>query len=384
VPAAEQIIFHPKDLANNSLISPILRGFVFLMTLTIMLKFNLRFSMSSLRKLLIFSGTLISSISLLRLIHLYFFSPAIASSNYTSSLIIDYNYFTIPILLGVISILATPPAQFKKTHGLLLIIMSMAVYLSFSRRAFLILNLALAGSLLLNIKSNLKRSAFISLILLLATPLVNPNFMQATYKSIFASMGGKPDIWNQYSGIYYYRYIRIFGENVSIDKIRNDRTQISYVNLKLDFNFNPFRVIPTILPPTITPDLESQSYDSGGRIERWIFAGHLFKNYDLTKKLIGNGFSYLTLFKEKFFPQGTADYPHLLGASVLLYSGLIGLFFFSCLLFQSFRQLIQERRYYMLSLSITVLAMIVASMNTPFDSYVQLMIFALPLFVGES
>lgn len=62
-----------------------------------------------------------------------------------------------------------------------------------------------------------------------------------------------------------------------------------------------------------------------GRLQRWIYAWQIFQNYTISQKLIGNGFEYLELYNEKFYPnKDKIDYPHNPIISSFLYSGIIG------------------------------------------------------------
>jgi O-antigen ligase len=96
---------------------------------------------------------------------------------------------------------------------------------------------------------------------------------------------------------------------------RNDKKEI---NGKVRQN-SLFRPVLNI------PFFDSESKLASPRIKRWLFAWEIFRDYSFTQKLIGNGFEYLELYNEKFYPnKDKIDYPHNPIISSFLYSGIIG------------------------------------------------------------
>lgn len=76
----------------------------------------------------------------------------------------------------------------------------------------------------------------------------------------------------------------------------------------------------------------------GGRLLRWEFALQiLLKEYNLGQILIGGSFNFMNWYGEYFIKDKmSSDYPHNPILSVLLYSGLIGLFFYFLFLYKIF------------------------------------------------
>ena len=79
------------------------------------------------------------------------------------------------------------------------------------------------------------------------------------------------------------------------------------------------------MPVLNIPFFDNESRLASPRIKRWLFAWEIFKDYSFTQKLLGNGFEYLDLYNEKFYPnKDKIDYPHNPIISSFLYSGIIG------------------------------------------------------------
>jgi hypothetical protein len=76
----------------------------------------------------------------------------------------------------------------------------------------------------------------------------------------------------------------------------------------------------------------------GMRLMRWQFAIQVFaKEYNWKKKLFGGGFNFLNWFSHYFERDNKiSDYPHNPLLSILLYSGIFGLFLYLILLYKSF------------------------------------------------
>jgi len=103
------------------------------------------------------------------------------------------------------------------------------------------------------------------------------------------------------------------------NKYLNDTTYISYKeDLNTDYQIDKF---------------------GDDRLNRWKFAVDIWtKEYNLIKKIFGGGFNFLKWYGKVF--QGDhkrLDYPHNPFLHVLLYSGIIGLAFYSFLLVQSIK-----------------------------------------------
>jgi hypothetical protein len=84
------------------------------------------------------------------------------------------------------------------------------------------------------------------------------------------------------------------------------------------------------------------------RSDRWEFAFQIFsKEYNIIEKLFGGGFDYLNWYGYYFYKDKTkVDWPHNPFLSVLLYSGLLGLFIYTYFLYKVFYYYIKYRKEY--------------------------------------
>jgi hypothetical protein len=106
--------------------------------------------------------------------------------------------------------------------------------------------------------------------------------------------------------------------NFFIRFISEDTTYHGYKSeIKLDTLFNPFL---------------------GQRLMRWQFAFQIFsKEYSLTQKMFGGGFSFLNWYGYYFLAdKSKSDYPHNPLLYILLYSGLLGLIIYLLFMYKVF------------------------------------------------
>ncbi len=92
-------------------------------------------------------------------------------------------------------------------------------------------------------------------------------------------------------------------------------------------------------------DVGSTSFDLIlGRTLRWQFAWQIYTNeYNFWEKIFGGGFRFLNWYGNYFLKDKTkSDYPHNPFLSVLLYSGLFGLFFYLVFLGKLFKIILKH------------------------------------------
>jgi hypothetical protein len=124
----------------------------------------------------------------------------------------------------------------------------------------------------------------------------------------------------------------------------------------------------------------------GDRIMRWEFAYKLFtKEYNLKHKIIGGGFSFLNWFGFEFEKDKSyIDYPHNPLLSVLLYSGLLGLFIFLifiCKVVKEYYKMVQDYFMFVIFFGITLFFSFFSA-GSPFDPPIMGFFMLLPyLFI---
>lgn len=107
-------------------------------------------------------------------------------------------------------------------------------------------------------------------------------------------------------------------------------------SLKLEL-FRLFSEDTTYVPLKNTLQIDANSIDfSWSRLERWKFAWQIYKQeFNLRQKIMGGGFNFLNWYGFYFLNDKTKpDWPHNPFISILLYSGLIGLFLYFYLLYK--------------------------------------------------
>jgi hypothetical protein len=124
----------------------------------------------------------------------------------------------------------------------------------------------------------------------------------------------------------------------------------------------------------------------GDRVMRWEFASQIFlKEYGLKEKLFGGGFIFLNWYGFYFqSDQYQIDYPHNPLLSILLYSGLIGLFIY---IFFFYRVIVLYLRYLKIYPVLAFFFLISAffsffSAGSPFDPPIMGFFMLLPFFIN--
>lgn len=82
------------------------------------------------------------------------------------------------------------------------------------------------------------------------------------------------------------------------------------------------------------------------RTSRWNYGFQLINEFNLFKLLIGDGFHYLNIYAEKFKTDSLEDYPHNPLISTMLYSGVIGVLVFLILIFMTINRLLYRRKLF--------------------------------------
>ena len=168
-------------------------------------------------------------------------------------------------------------------------------------------------------------------------------------------------------------YIDLFSNNIDKDPIRRWAAKF----ISEDTTYYPLHNLLTI--DTISNKM------LGPRLMRWQFAMQIYrKEYNLKQKLLGGGFSFLNWFGYKFMKDKTlSDYPHNPLLSILLYSGIIGLFiylfFFYKVIYYYFRYF---KEYTMISIYFVItLFFSFFSAGSPFDPPIMGFFALLPFFI---
>ena len=133
-----------------------------------------------------------------------------------------------------------------------------------------------------------------------------------------------------------------------------------------------------------TDTIIGESFFSG-RSSRWIYARELWKTkFNKTEKLFGHGFDYLEWYGEKFMGNpNNYDWPHNPFISILLYSGIVGLFLYFVLLARASLLYFKYRHKY----GVAVIGFLITlffsffSAGSPFDPPVMGFFILLPFFM---
>jgi hypothetical protein len=109
----------------------------------------------------------------------------------------------------------------------------------------------------------------------------------------------------------------------------------------------------------------------GPRLMRWQFAWKIYKEeFNLGQKIFGGGFNYLNWFGFKFQNnRNSSDYPHNPFLSVILYSGIIGLFIYVIFLYRLIILYIKNARQFPLFVIFFLITFFFSffSAGNPFD-----------------
>ena len=142
---------------------------------------------------------------------------------------------------------------------------------------------------------------------------------------------------------------------------------------------------PRIYPQSSALDTTGKSYFFSDRSLRWKYAVQLWENnYKWYNKLFGHGFDYYELFGQRFLKDKTKnDYPHNPFLSVLLYSGLIGFFFFIWLLYRASILYLRYRKDYGILFICFLITFFFSffSGSSPFDPPIMGFFILLPFYI---
>lgn len=123
----------------------------------------------------------------------------------------------------------------------------------------------------------------------------------------------------------------------------------------------------------------------GDRFHRWEFALEIFsKEYNWKQKLFGDGFDFLNWYAYFFLnDKKLIDYPHNPLLSVLLYSGIIGLFIYLYLIFLAFYYYIKYLKDFILFYIFFLIVFFFSffSGGSPFDPPIMGFLMILPFFI---
>jgi hypothetical protein len=129
----------------------------------------------------------------------------------------------------------------------------------------------------------------------------------------------------------------------------------------------------------------ADNFKKNDRLVRWKFAFKIFsKEYTVFQKLFGNKFNFLNWYGYHFLKDRTAsDWPHNPFLSILLYSGIVGLLLYLCLLYKVFYYYIKYRKEYFIFFIFFLIAFFFSffSGGSPFDPPVMGFFTLLPFFI---
>ena len=253
----------------------------------------------------------------------FFYSPSFLSYNqingvkyfrWGTTLMMDYNFFSLflfnGLIFGLYQILQYPDSIKRKTFFLILLqIIILAGLFSGSRR-FIICFIM-----------------FIMICLLLLIPYL--------YKKVFTNEVSYK-CFNLFLGLTLLNFGIIFTFLSYFPKISEKAEKIFFINSK-NMNTNIIcvsnRINSVASFPLIKVHTENKTLAeikesnpivplTSSRQKLWDLGKEIYRDYSISKKIVGNGFTFFEIFKketEQFL------YPHHLFLSVLLFSGIIGL-----------------------------------------------------------
>jgi len=249
------------------------------------------------------------------------------------ALVTDYNFFA----LGAIIAIIFSYALFKKTNDntikfslvIFTSILISIVFLSGSRRAFLVLTVLLC--LFFIVKS-----------------IQNVNFL-------------KNNIYFALTSLISFMFIFLI-------------LQTNFTSIEGNYNKHEYEKLFERLDT-----LESSS-SRNPRIIRWKFALTSFQKYTFEEKLFGTDFNYLTEYGEKFSNNKVEGYPHNNILTHLLYSGIVGVIFLMVFYYQTVKYYLKYYKYlkrWFLVFIITTM-FVLTSGNTTFSLKLYLLEMILP------
>lgn len=263
----------------------------------------------------------------------FFYAPQFISYKYVNgirafrwgtSLVTDYNFFSLFLLnglaFGLYKIVHSPEKIKYKTLFLIALQLMIGVgFLSGSRRFIFCMSVFFIVCLLFLIPFLFKK-AF-------------SNKFSYRYLLLFLTFS----VFNLgiiYSFLSYFPLVSEKAEKILF--IDDHKTDINIVTVSSRINsVASFRLINVHstdkqLNNLIEKDLVSIT---SSREDLWSLGKKIFGEYTITQKIFGNGFSFFKIFKTE---TGLFLYPHHLFLSVLLFSGILGLIVYIAILLWSF------------------------------------------------
>jgi hypothetical protein len=124
---------------------------------------------------------------------------------------------------------------------------------------------------------------------------------------------------------------------------------------------------------------------SGPRTARWSFALKIYtQEYSWFKKIFGSGFNFLNWYGYAFYgDKKRSDYPHNPFLSVLLYSGILGLFIYLIFIYKVFQYYIKYFKEYKILSVFFIITFFFSffSAGSPFDPPIMGFFVILPFFI---
>ncbi|WP_067725379.1 O-antigen ligase family protein [Oceanobacillus damuensis] len=210
-----------------------------------------------------------------------------------SSLLRDYNMFSLGLIPGLIMTTYLLSNSKKITHMSYYLISFVTIFSS----------LILAGS---------RRGWIVAIIVLLFVLFLLVKFIFHLNKN----------------------FVKLF--KISLGALYVSIFALLFVNLfNVEFNFQSSPEIQNLKYRFETLQYEEASNSMSPRTVRWDYASRMYNDANPLEVFIGSGFGYLPKFANEFAPSIQEDYPHSPFYSTLLFSGLIGLIILSFMLFWS-------------------------------------------------
>lgn len=281
-----------------------------------------------------------------------------------SSLVADYNFFSLGILAGVFSVVHLWQKGFHFSK-IAFSLMLFTIYFSASRRAFLIC--LLLSLYFLFATSFDKRGCFVKFKFLKVTALgiligvgwffipgaLQKNFSAQSKRNFIETFGMDFDLVSTHLPLARFRYLTLLDKNTSLSDLTKEFHKGTDNLFVIEPNF--LSSIPNLFTDLVRLlSFENLDHNNdagevrkkmffdfneigfgfqsgfdpsdGNRVVRWKFAIEEFKGYSPLEKLLGVGPEYHLSFASNFLnPTSSAeayDYPHNPFLSILLYSGI--------------------------------------------------------------
>lgn len=277
--------FNISDLTN------VATFFIFWILLSNLNRENYPVLLKNFAKMTVFLSFIVSIISLykfLMLLNGVYLQSFYAGADYPNgtSLVRDYNMFSLGISSGLIMSVFLVSKSKKTSHSVYYLLAFSTIFISLifagSRRGWVIALIILAFLLFMGLK-------------FLLTHRFESNVIS------FFKFG--------FLTLVVFGFVFLTATLFNFDTSIQD--SIHFEQIKYRFE-------------TLQLNQAQDSFDS--RTKRWDYAEQMFKEYNIIQMFIGSGFSYLTEFGDIFTYNAEESYPHSPFHSALLYSGLLGVF----------------------------------------------------------